>query len=334
MRINSISRNIPSFKDKTNKILLKGLEIISEHGATFSAGTAAVGALCLRPLAVQLAPKTDVENKKYASANSLASGAMKFLAAETIIAPIEYAVKKIDKNPENFLKSDTIKNLKNGANSLVSSADYKFATGIIKQGAGLISAIPKSVLTVALIPLIMDKITPKKKIPAEFNKKIEYPPVFKEVFFGKNILAKNIGKILNSKNMQDLANKHSSKKENIARNISVATDILLTTVSATGIKKSKKIEKERKNPLIYNSIISTGASILFGCAIDESVKKGTKKSIQKFINSHKNDPKLEKYIEGLNILRPTIIFALIYYGILPIASTFFADKIDKIKKEN
>ena len=51
--------------------------------------------------------------------------------------------------------------------------------------------------------------------------------------------------------------------------------------------------------------------------------------VEKFKVLNINDPKVMKYIEGINILRPAIIFAGIYYGILPIFSTYLSEKIDK-----
>ena len=63
------------------------------------------------------------------------------------------------------------------------------------------------------------------------------------------------------------------------------------------------------------------------------LQKGSESFIEKFKQANINDPKLDKYIQGINILRPTIAFALIYYGILPVISTFTADKLDKFSKK-
>ena len=111
--------------------------------------------------------------------------------------------------------------------------------------------------------------------------------------------------------------------------MTIATDLLLAGTTALGIKTSKKIEEKRKNPLIYNNLIATGASIAMGFGVDKLVQKGGEKFMNKFVEANKDNPKLGKYIEGINIVRPALIFAFIYYGILPVLSTFFADKIDK-----
>ncbi len=336
MRVNSVNKSPLNFKGGVNKILLKGLEKISDHGASFAAGVSFACAVGLRPLAISLTPKAKKENKDYACANSVASGLMKLLIAEGIAIPIENAISHIEKNPEKFLKKETIENLTKNSKDILSSKDFKFLSQSTKMGTGLLSAIPKSVLTVALIPVIMDKILRKKPEKKEEKTKInEYNPVFSPVYDKLSFkgamtekLAHGIGKIFDISSVQKFAQKHSANEANIARNVSMMTDALLVATGAVRIKKSDKIQKENKNPLIYNNLISTGLSLACGFGLDKLVQKTQKGAIEKFIKNHAGDPKLPKYLEGINILRPTLIFALIYYGVLPVVSTFFADKLD------
>lgn len=327
----------PEFKGiYNNKAFLKGLETISDHGTSFAVGVSLMSSLFLRPLAIQMAPNVEKENKKYAGVNSVASGVARFLTVEAVAIPIENAIKNIDKNPDKFLKKETIDTLKNGAKSLTESRDYKFITQVLKLGVNFLTSIPKSMLTIALIPFIIDKITNKKteKLPETPLKKESYNPVFSPFFKGnlQNKLSGGIGKILDMENVQNLALKYSKNDQNIARNISMATDVLLTSVFAIQTKKNKKIEEERKNPLILNNLISTGITLLGGYTIDNLIQKGGKNFLEKFKTVNKNNPKLPKYVEGLNILRPTLIFAGLYYGVLPVISTFLAEKTDKIAK--
>ena len=112
--------------------------------------------------------------------------------------------------------------------------------------------------------------------------------------------------------------------------MNIATDLLLTGMFVRRTSKSEKINEERKKPLIYNSIISTGATAIFGSALDNAAKKCGTGLVEKFAKANANDPKLYKYIEGINIIRPTIIFALLYYAALPIISTWGAEKIDNL----
>ena len=346
MKISSVTKaNSPSHKGFwNNKAVLKGLETISEHGTTFVAATTLAMAAGIRPIAIGLTPDVKKENKQYAITNSIASGLIKFAMVEAIAMPVENAVKKIDKNPEKYLNEKTINALKGSAKTLAESKKYKFATQILKMGTGLATAIPKAMITVSLIPVLMNTLFPKKE-KTVIDERIynTYNPVFSPTFqkgvekpsFKGRIshqTAKGIGKILNTETVQKFANNFSSKDANVARNISMATDVLLTTSFAIRTAKNEKIEKERKKPLIYNNLISTGISLVGGYTIDKFVQKNTEGFIKKFSEINKNDPKLPKYIEGINILRPTLIFAGIYYGILPIISTYLADKLGSEKE--
>src|SRR5574344_965454 len=291
-----------------NKTLLKGLEKISEHGTSFSAGTSLLLSLTVRPTAIFSTPNVEKENKQYAVANSICSGLIKFLMVEAIALPIENAVKNIDKNPRKFLKRETIKTLKNGEKEFNSSRSYKLLTQMMKLGTGFFMAIPKSILTIALIPILMDKL------------------------FFKN--SKNKTEILSPQKNEKI-NFTGNLTQKIAKHISAGTDILLTSTFAYQTTKRKKIKENRKKALIYNNIISTAVTLLGGYGIDNIIKKKTGKFIERFKQINALDPKLHKYIEGINILRPAIIFAGIYYGILPMFSTFTAEKVDKfIKKQN
>ena len=131
-----------------NKTVLKGLEKISEHGTTFVAATTLAMAAGVRPIAINLTPNTKKENKEYATTNSIASGLIKFAMVEAIAIPVEKAVKNIDKTPEKFLSEKTIKTLQGSAKTLAESKNYKFATQVIKMSTGLLTAIPKAMLTV------------------------------------------------------------------------------------------------------------------------------------------------------------------------------------------
>lgn len=353
---NNITNNNPNFKGIwNNKAVLKGLETISDHGTTFVAATTLAMAVGARPLAIALTPDVKKENKQYAATNSIASGLIKFGMVEAIAIPVERAIKKIDKSPEKFLNEKTIKNLQGNAKSLAESKSYKFGTQFLKQSTNFITAIPKAMLTVALIPLIMNKFFDKneevkqKEEPKKNKYNINsidiyntYNPVFSDDFQNqkgaspsfKGLItdktAKGIGKLINTNTFQNAAKKFSPKDADIARNMSVATDLLLTASFIHRTTKNDKIEKERKNVLIYNNVISTGVTLLGGVAIDNFIKKNTESFIKKFSEINKNDPKLNKYIEGINILRPTMIFAVLYYGILPIFSTYISDKIEDI----
>lgn len=316
MKVNNF-QNSPKFQGVyNNKMLLGGLEFVSQHSASFIAGTTLLSSTLLRPLAINSVPNVDKENKKILTSESVSSGLTKFVLAEAIAIPVEEAIKHIDKNKEKFLNKNTLENL--------SPEAYKFLTQAIKLGSNFVSAIPKSLIGVALIPVVNDFLFNSEK-----NQEKKQSPQIP--FKGKmtDISAKAVSKIINNESVQKIANKFKDNDKNLAKNISVATDILLCSSSVLSTKKSKKIDKEKKKPLILNKVVSTAISLLAGYKIDEGVQKLSKNSIDKFIKANINNPKLSKYIDGINILRPTVIFALLYYMMIPAISTFASDKIGK-----
>ncbi len=339
MRITKVDNKINFNGGLNNKLLLKSLETVSNHPASFIAGTTLLMSSVIRPIAISLTPKTDKENKKYAIADSVSSGLIKFAITELVALPMENAINNINKNPEKFLNAKTIKNFTEKGKSLLESKNYKFAWQLIKNIPQLITAIPKSVIAVSLIPFIMNKLFPEKNNKGKkfYTSPDNYAPVFEPFYNNKisfkglnNITTKGVSTILNSENFQNIISKHSFNEENITRNMTVITDILLAVSSVIKTKTSKKIKEDKKNPLIYNKIITTSVSVLGGYKIDKLIQKNTKSFIDKFKQANKNDPKLDKYLQGINVIRPTLVFALIYYGILPVISIFTADKIDKL----
>lgn len=323
----------------TNKKLLRSLEKLSEHGTSFSATTSLLMTIGVRPLMISMTPNVEKENKQYAMSNSICSGLIKFGMLEAVTLPLELAVKRIDDNPDQFLNNFTIKNLKNGAEDLAKSRSYRMITQIYKLGTGLLTAIPKSMLTVALIPIIMDLLNKKNPIKQdtkpEQNQKNFDILKDKNVFFTGNFVekvAKGVAKGINTPKIQNLAKKYEKNDKDIAKHLTATTDILLTATNCQQTASSKRIKEDRKRALIYNNIISTGITLLGGYGVDLLMKNKTRKFIEKFKQLNAADPKVLKYVEGINILRPTIIFAAIYYGILPMFSTYLSEKIDKHTK--
>ena len=319
MKVNNL-QNSPQFKGVyNNKILLKGLEFASNHSASFVAGATLLSSTVLRPLAINSIDSVDEDNKKIFTAESVSSGLTKFALAEMIAIPVENGIKAIDKSKEKYLNKETLQNL--------SPESYKFLTKLIKLGSNFISAIPKSMIGVALIPVVHKLLFNKQKQPDKIN---DSNISFKGKLADNS--AKIISKVINNEAVQNFANKFQASDKNLAKNVSVATDILLCSTSILSTQKSKKIDKDRKKPLIFNKALSTAISLLAGYKIDELIQKTGKKSIEKFIQVNKNNPNLQKYLDGINIVRPTVIFALLYYALIPVITAFASDKLNEQTK--
>lgn len=321
MKVNSVEtkRDI-SFKSiYTNRAVKKGLELASSNGALFGA-TATVAFSALRPLSIMCTPKTDKENKKIAAAKSISSSLINFILMLCISVPLARSIQKIDENPKRYLKKETIKSLKEKNKELTNSNGYIFATQIFKLGIASLVAIPKAIMTASGIPYIVDKISDKKNNNNEL------------CFKGRitDSTAKSIGHIFDKKGVQKFVNKF--KDSNFPMHINAITDSIATLVFINQAQNSKQIEEKRKKVLIYNSSISTALSIAGGYTIDRALDKPTKKFIEKYKKINSTDKNLAKQVQGIKIAKPFLILGTIYYLLIPLLSTFLADRAGKNKE--
>ena len=312
-----------------NKLLHKGLEFAANKSGTFMAG-AALAFSTLRPLSILATPKTDRENKKLACAKSIASAGINYTIMYGLTNVLAKGIKGIEENPNAYLKPNTIKKLEEAGKPLSASKKYQFIAQLYKLGLAVAMAIPKSALTCALIPPIMNSFLNKNK-----NKNHQQQPQIlktnsetnKELSFkGLNPLSKGIGKSMDNPTMQKMADRF--KDTNYAMHIPVIGDILATGAFIHQTNKSKKIKEDRKKVLNYNAAISTGLSIGASYVVDKALNKPTEKFIKKFSEVNKDAPKLAKYVEGIKIAKPTLIMGSIYYLAIPLVSTFWAERID------
>lgn len=293
----------------TNRIFKKGLEFASNKSAIFVGSVSLALSTIARPIAILSTPNTNKENKKYACIKSFASTAVGYGLMLGASLPVSNALKEIDKNKTKYLKPQTLKRLS-------TPKKYAFATQLFNLGLGFLIAIPKSILTCALIPPFMAKIFPKKE-----NQQ-------KNISFTGN-LSKGIGKLIDTNAVQKLTEKFHNT--NFEQHIMCLTDVVATGAFITQTAKNKKIEQDRKKALMYNAGISTGLCIAGSYIIDKALKKPTEKFIENFRKANKNSPKLEKYVEGIRVAKPALILGGIYYIIIPVISTFLADRFDKNK---
>lgn len=304
-----------------SKILKKTLEFASDHTALFTASASFALSTIIRPAVILATPKTDKENKQYAFTKSLASNAVGYLLMLIASLPISNAIKNIDKSPEKYLKANTIKNLQGSSKTLCGSKRYQFATQLFKLGLGILIAVPKSILTCSMIPPLMSKIF-KKKPENSHN----------DISFTGNPISKGLGKIIDTKAVQKMSKKFHNT--NFELHMMSLTDSLATTAFMVSASNSKKIKEERKKALIYNAGISTCLSITGGYILDKILKKPTEKFIKNFTEANKNSPKLDKWLEGIRILKPVLILGTIYYVFIPLISTFMADRFSKKSKSD
>ena len=314
MKVNS---NITFQGLYTNKTFKKGLEFAAENGALFSAATIFGCSVGVRPLSIWMTPHVDKENKKVLCAKSIASSFAGYLMMLGISKPVANSIKKIDKNPEKYLSSKTVQNLKEESKTLQYSKAYIFATQMFKLGLGVVTAVPKALLTVAGLPVVMKKVFPQEQEKHQQNISFKGK---------KNGLAKNIAKVINQDGMQKFSKKY--KDSNFPMHIVALTDVLTTATFIHETNRSKKIEEERKKTLAYNAAISTGLSILSSYVVDKLLDKPTEKFIENFKKANKGLPNVEKQVEGIRIAKPILIMAGIYYTLIPFLSAFLSEKAE------
>lgn len=170
--INKVSSNPKVQKFFKNSKFQKVLNFANDQSLVFGAGFALLLTCILRPGAILIVPsKKNKDDQKYASAHSIASGLIGFGISTILFMPVGNAIKKFKENLEKY----TTKN-----NSYLKTPQHK-ATAIqyIDRMPDIITAIPKGILTVALIPPILKYVfgLEKKKTDstkAEPKKNVDY----------------------------------------------------------------------------------------------------------------------------------------------------------------
>ena len=173
------------------------------------------------------------------------------------------------------------------------------------------------------MPYVLDFIFGKQDKTTNYEELKSKNLAFKGTL--SDVFAEGIAKVLNNKTAQEFASKH--KDSNFPMHIVALRDIIATSAFVGRTSKSKKLSEERKAPIIYNSIISTLLSIASTYLVDKLLDKPADKFIKKFAQENISDPKLDKYIKGFKIAKPALIAAVIYYALIPLVSTFFADRV-------
>jgi len=146
-------------------------------------------------------------------------------------------------------------------------------------------------------------------------------------------LATGLGKVIDTPTMQNLADKFY-KNDNIATHIFSATGILLTSFFILSTSKNKKIEEERKKPLMINSALSCAFATVGGYTIDKMLNKPLNKFADTFKAQNANNPNLHKYLTGIKIAKSALVFGMLYKFVVPVVSTFLAEKYVEKEKKN
>ncbi|MBO7673187.1 hypothetical protein J6S88_07265 [bacterium] len=322
MKVNSISQKI--YK---SLILKKGLEFAADNGTLFVAGTSLFFSTFIRPASTLLTPNVDKENRRLPFVKSVASALVYFLVTLGLSLPLAKGIKKIDERPLKYLKAETVKALGEEGKSLYDSKAYQFATQLFKLGLGFLIAAPKAIATDKLLAPILKFFCKDSESLKQNNDKVESAQL--QFAGSKDIIPRSVGKILDKEGMQQFS--QVMKNTNFRMHIIALTDILSTAAYTSRVKKNNAFKEEKKGILINNALISTGLCLGLSYPLDKALNKPTQRFIRKFCAANKGDKNLAKYVEGIKLAKPALILGTVYYGLIPVISTFWADRIEKGK---
>jgi len=143
-------------------------------------------------------------------------------------------------------------------------------------------------------------------------------------------LAIGMGKVIDSKPIQNFTDKFHNT--NIATHIFSATGILLSSFFILSTAKSKKIEEERKKPLMVNTAFSCLIATAGGYTIDKLLDKPIQKFTDNFLKVNSKLPDLSRYKDGIRVAKSALIFGTLYKFVIPIISMCLAEKVVEKKK--
>lgn len=137
-----------------NNFMKKFFNMAANSHSVFSATFAILLTCLLRPAAIMALPggEKNKDNKKYAAAQSIASGIIGYLMSLVIFSPIAGAISKIEKHPNYFIS----KNPK--LSYLHDPKIFKAAKVILNMSPDALLAVPRATVTIALIPPILKHV--------------------------------------------------------------------------------------------------------------------------------------------------------------------------------
>ena len=154
--------------------------------------------------------------------------------------------------------------------------------------------------------------------------------------FIENVMAKKfIAPIMDSKVMNNLADKLGNKKDITDHMATIGSFVTTTTYAGTTLK-NKNLERKPARTLALNQILVTALSTIGAYTINGGLEKFTKNMSYKFRDTNKSlpDKVLEKRIKGFGVAQKLLTFSLVYRYVAPVLVTPIASKIGKALNSN
>ena len=110
----------------SNKNTLKVLKYASENPALVEKSATLLLSTLVRPISILMTPKTDNREKQYMFSKSVASGALSYSLTSLIFKPVSKSMDLITKEPQKYLKKETMRTLQSAGKTLENSNPYNF----------------------------------------------------------------------------------------------------------------------------------------------------------------------------------------------------------------
>lgn len=142
-----------------SKVVKWVLDRAADKQLIFDAGFALILTCLLRPASIVLLPsKKNKDDQKYAAAHSIASGIIGFIISNIVFLPISNAIIKMKNAPEKYISKKSMLGMDNGKPVM-----NKIAKTYIDRLPDVLGSVPKGILTIALIPPILEHAFGVKK---------------------------------------------------------------------------------------------------------------------------------------------------------------------------
>lgn len=129
--------------------LKKILTFAADQQLVFSASFVLLLTCVMRPASIMVIPsKKNKDDQTYASAHSIASGVIGFCISTVLFTPISNGIKKFRNNAEKYIENPNNYLLKN-------EKALDIAKTYLDRLPDIVTAVPKGILTIALIPPIL-----------------------------------------------------------------------------------------------------------------------------------------------------------------------------------
>lgn len=327
----------------TNKTINKFLIMANDSQAVFGALFALILTGIFRPAAIMATPgdKKNKDDKKYAAAQSVSSGIIGYVVSLLISSPLAKAMKKIEDEPEKYLKGPALEYLTH-TKALEAS---KKMVNLLHEA---ILAPPRAIITIALIPPILKYVfgwEKKKKAAAkikdmpqpteqknEKSSQVSFTGGTKSNLFKpfSNLhdklivgLTKCLTKIFEKKSVAKFIEKY--KNSDLVSNLTILISIVLSGFYIQQTLKNDKLDEQKRKTLAINQAVVWLISTLSALSLNKYANKVIDRFADRYSAVNAHDPDAIKLFHGIYCAKTIVIFGMMYRFIAPVFATPIAN---------